>query len=140
MTQVLEKTRPGKTHLSNEDLEYFRNLILNKRTEAEEELENLRDNLKNMQDADDSDQSSNAHHIADIGSDQEEIQMYYQLIERNRAFINQLNRALERIENKTYGICRATGKPIPKGRLEAVPHTRYGIEAKKMGLDKRRMQ
>lgn len=138
MTQVIEKPRLRKTTLTDHELESFKKLILEKRKDAEEELASLRNNLKNMIDADDSDQSSNAHHIADVGSDEGEIQMYYQLIERSRAFINQLNRALERIENKTYGICRATGKPISKGRLKAVPHTRYGIEAKNKGLDKNR--
>ncbi|WP_350356645.1 TraR/DksA family transcriptional regulator [Fodinibius salicampi] len=49
--------------------------------------------------------------------------------------INRLNEALQRIEDGTYGICKATGKPISKGRLEAVPHTRYSIEAKKQGKD-----
>lgn len=136
MAQVIEKTSTRKTHLTDDELNSFKKMLLNKRADVEEEIEYLRTNLENMIDADDNDQSSNAHHIADIGTDQAEIQMYYKLIERSSTYVNQLNRALERIENKTYGICRATGKPIPKGRLEAVPHTRYGIEAKRMGLDK----
>jgi RNA polymerase-binding transcription factor DksA len=60
--------------------------------------------------------------------------MNYQLIERLREYILHINEALERIEKKTYGICLATGKPIARGRLEAVPHTRYSIEAKNKGL------
>jgi len=63
--------------------------------------------------------------------------MYLQ-IERTREYIQHINEALERIEDKTYGICQATGKPISKGRLEAVPHTRYSIEAKNQGLVKDR--
>ena len=57
-------------------------------------------------------------------------------IERLLEFINHLDEALTRIENRTYGICQATGKPIARERLEAVPHTRYSIEAKKQGLAK----
>jgi RNA polymerase-binding transcription factor DksA len=56
------------------------------------------------------------------------------LLERTKKYIEQINEALARIENGTYGICLATGKPISKGRLEAVPHTRYSVAAKKKGL------
>lgn len=123
--------------MSQKELDYFKSLILGKRADAEEELDYLNETLSNMITADDDDQSSNAHHFADVATDESGIQMYYQLIQRTTTYINQLNRALERIENKTYGICRATGLPIPKGRLEAVPHTRYGMEAKMKGLDKK---
>jgi len=75
--------------------------------------------------------------MADVATDEETIQMYYRLISRTESYIRQLDRALARIKNRTYGICRASGKPIPWQRLEAVPHTRYGIEAKLQGLDKK---
>lgn len=121
---------------SRKDLDFFKNLILDKRNEAAEEIEYLQSVLENIRYADDADSSSNAHHIADLGSEEENTALYYGLIQRTRKYIQQLDRALERIENGTYGICRATGKPIPKGRLEAVPHTRYSINAKLKGLDK----
>ena len=56
--------------------------------------------------------------------------MLYLMISRQQKFIGYLDRALRRIENKTYGICKITGKPIPKKRLEAVPHTETTVEAK----------
>ncbi len=136
MEQVTAMPEARKTHLTNRELEYFKSLLLQKREEAQEEMDSLQKSLSNLTDSNDASHSSNAHHMADIASDQETIQMYYRLIDRTRSYINQLNRALERIENKTYGICRATGKPIPKERLEVVPHTRYGVEAKLKGLDK----
>jgi RNA polymerase-binding protein DksA len=76
--------------------------------------------------------------MGDLGSKEESLDLTYRLIQRNRKYINELNRALVRIENGTYGICRATGEPIEKGRLEFAPHTRYTVEAKKKGLDKKR--
>jgi len=126
-----------KTPYSLEELSYFRQLILNKRRDAEEEIVRLQNTINEQRLADEADNSSNAHHIGDMGSEEQELNLNYMLLQRTKAYVNQLNRALVRIENGTYGICRATGNRIPKGRLEIVPHTRYGIEAKKMGLDKR---
>ncbi len=139
MVLTAEKNNTLITPFDAEELNYFKAIILHKREEAEDEMETLQGYLENMKDSDDADSSSNAHHLADVASVEDSIHMYYTLIQRTRNYIKQLNRALERIENGTYGVCRATGKPIPKGRLEAVPHTRYGVEAKKKGLDKIRM-
>jgi len=123
-----------KTPLSNEDLEHFKTLLLEKREEAQEKLDTVWDDQTNLEEADDADYSSLTHHLGDVGSDVQEEEMHYQLIERLREYIQYINEALERIENKTYGICLATGKLISKERLEAVPHTRYSIEAKNKGL------
>ncbi|HKJ31393.1 MAG TPA: TraR/DksA C4-type zinc finger protein, partial [Balneolales bacterium] len=78
----------------------------------------------------DSDESAYSFHIADAGSDMQEREKTYMLIHRTRKFIIYLDEALKRIDNKTYGICKVTGKKISKGRLEAVPHTQLSIEAK----------
>lgn len=123
--------------LSADELNYFKNLILDKRLEALNELVMLQGNLKDMLRADDDDASTMTHHMADTASDQQDIAMTYRLIERTRKFIDQLDKALHRIENGNYGYCRATGKPIEKGRLEFAPHTRYSMEAKRNGLDKK---
>lgn len=141
MEKVLESpvktTNNQNTWFSEDELNYFKNLIVNKRTEAIEEMTLLEMNLREMRDADSDDASSTMHHMADVASDEQGIAMKYRLIERTRAFIKQLDRALERIENGTYGICRVTGKPIEKERLEFAPHTRYSMEAKLKGLDKK---
>lgn len=129
------ETPTVKSPFDQQTLQYFKELLLEKRKEAEDQEEKIESNISNLNEADDADQSSIAHHMGDFGSDIEEKQMNYQLLERTRKFINRLNEALQRIEDGSYGICKATGKPISKGRLEAVPHTRYSIEAKKQGID-----
>lgn len=126
-----------KSNLSDVELAYYEGLILGKRREAQEELDYLVKTLEDIRSADDDDNSSIDHHMSDMGSIEESMDLTNRLIERNIKFINELNRALDRINNGTYGICRATGKPIEKGRLEFAPHTRYSIEAKNSGLDKR---
>lgn len=126
-----------KSNLNDVELAYYEGLILGKRREAQEELDYLVKTLDDIRSADDDDSSSIDHHMGDMGSIEESMDLTNRLIERNIKFINELNRALDRINNGTYGICRATGKPIEKGRLEFAPHTRYSIEAKNSGLDKK---
>ena len=126
-----------KSNLNEAELAYYEGLILGKRKEAQEELDYLMKTLEDIRSADDDDTSSIDHHMSDMGSIEESLDLTNRLIERNIKFINELNRALERINNGTYGICRATGVPIEKGRLEFAPHTRYSIAAKNSGLDKK---
>ncbi len=125
------------TVLNENELAYFEALILRKREEAQKELDYLLNSLEEQRSSEGDDASSIDHHMSDVGSIEESLNLTNRLIERNRKFINELNRALERIENGTYGICRATGKPIERERLEFAPHTRYSIAAKNSGLDKR---
>lgn len=129
-------TDTQKSPLTDEELKYFKEVLLEKREDAEKKLEAIRDAQSNLDEADDADYSSLTHHMADVGSEEQESEMNYLQIERIREYILHINDALERIENKTYGICQATGKPISRERLEAVPHTRYSIEAKQKGLVK----
>lgn len=131
------KPNEFKTVLSEAELAYFEALILQKREDTKKELEYLLSSLEEQRSSDDDDSSSIDHHMSDMGSIEESLDLTNRLIERNLKFINELNRALERIKNGTYGICRATGQPIEKERLEFAPHTRYSIAAKKSGLDKR---
>lgn len=128
------KNHRAKKWMTPEDLAYFRQLLLSKRRQAEGEIEALRESINEGAESDDADISSIAHHAGDIGTEVENTDLNYKLIERERAYIEQINMALERIENGTYGICKATGLPISRGRLEAVPHTRYSINAKELGL------
>lgn len=114
---------------SDEELEYFREIIIKKRNDAEKELESLQSSLRDsMENA--SDESAYSFHMADAGTDAQEREKTYMLYNRTRKFVRYLDDALERIENKTYGVCKVTGKKISKGRLEAVPHTQLSIEAK----------
>lgn len=114
---------------NDEELEYFRNIILNKRKEAQKELDSLQKSLKESMESG-SDESAYSFHMADAGTDAQEREKTYMLFNRTRKFIRYLDDALTRIDNKTYGVCKVTGKKISKGRLEAVPHTQLSIDAK----------
>ncbi len=123
------KTKDRVSPYNDEELEYFRNIIIKKRDEAEQEMESLQNSLReSMENA--SDESAYSFHMADAGTDAQEREKTYMLFNRTRKFIRYLDDALERIDNKTYGVCKVTGKKISKGRLEAVPHTQLSIEAK----------
>lgn len=114
---------------SDEELEYFKEIIIKKRDEAEQELTTLQNLLReSMENA--SDESAYSFHMADAGTDAQEREKTYMLFNRTKKFIRYLDEALKRIDNKTYGVCKVTGKKIAKGRLEAVPHTQLSIEAK----------
>ncbi len=114
---------------SDEELEYFKKIIIKKRDEADQELTTLQNLLReSMENA--SDESAYSFHMADAGTDAQEREKTYMLFNRTKKFIRYLDHALQRIENKTYGVCKVTGKKIAKGRLEAVPHTQLSIEAK----------
>ena len=97
---------------TDEELEYFRGIILKKRDAAEEEFEalqkTLRDNMENS-----SDESAYSFHMADAGTDAQEREKTYMLFNRTRKFIKYLDDAMKRIDNKTYGVCKVTGKKIP---------------------------
>lgn len=122
-----------KEHISpysNEELDYFRELILEKREKAKKELETLRETLDSEMNKS-TNKVTQSSHMADKGSEVQEREKTYMLYNRTRKFIQYLDKALERIDNKTYGICKMTGKKISKGRLEAVPHTQLSIKAKR---------
>jgi len=123
--------KPGErvSPYNDEELDYFRGIILKKRTEAEEDLVMLQKTLREAMD-NPSDDNAYSFHMADAGTDASEREKNYVLLNRTKKFINYLDAALERVNNKTYGVCRVTGKKISQGRLEAVPHTQISIEAK----------
>jgi len=119
-----------KTPFSDEELEHFKNLLLQRRKEAKEEVEQMRQQVDEAREHA-SDDSAYSLHMADAGTDAMEREKLHLMIARQQKYIGYLERALERIENKTYGLCRVTGEPIAKERLEAVPHTEISIEAKR---------
>ncbi len=114
---------------SDKELEHFREIIIKKMEDAQEELDALQRSLReSMENA--SDESAYSYHMADAGTDAQEREKTYMLFNRTKKFLKYLDDALSRIDNKTYGVCKVTGKKISKGRLEAVPHTQLSIEAK----------
>lgn len=119
-----------ETPFSDEELEHFKELLLQRRKEAKEEVERMRAQVEEGR-GEPEVNTVYGLHMAEAGTEANEREKLYLMIARQRKYIGYLDRALERIENKTYGICRVTGEPISKERLEAVPHTEISIEAKK---------
>lgn len=118
-----------RTPFSDEELEHFKELILKRRRAATEDIERMRGQIEEASEQA-SDNTAYSFHMADAGTDAMEREKLYLMIARQQKYIGYLDRALERIENKTYGTCKVTGKPISKERLEAVPHTEISIDAK----------
>ena len=119
-----------KTTYNEKELEEFRALILSKIKSAKEDLDILRAATANDSDNGTED-TSPTFKAFEEGSTTLSKEENIKLAERQAKFIRNLNNALIRIENKTYGICRKTGKLISKDRLRLVPHATLSIEAKK---------
>lgn len=119
---------------SDTDLKEFRDLIIRKLDAAKKELTYLQ-GLITRKDELGGDESENRYMTMEDGSLSMEREQLSQMASRQITFIDHLEKALMRIENKTYGICRVTGKLIDKARLRAVPHATLSIEAK-MGIVK----
>lgn len=120
---------PRKTPFNDEELEYFRQMIEERRRSALEDVERMRAQLEDAREQAEND-TAYSFHMADAGTDAMEREKLYLMIARQQKYVGYLDRALDRIDNKTYGVCKVTGKPIAKERLEAVPHTEISIEAK----------
>ena len=119
----------NRIRYSDRELEEFRDIINQKLKEARKELITLQAAITNANEHG-TDDTANTFKMLEDGSDSLAKEEAGQLAGRQKKFIEQLENALIRIENKTYGICRVTGKLIPKERLRAVPHTTQSIEAK----------
>ena len=115
---------------SDAELQEFKDLILDKLAQAQRDYDLLRSNITNMNDTAD---TSPTFKVLEEGANTLSKESATQLANRQLLFINKLKAALVRIENKTYGICRETGKLIPKERLRAVPHATLSIDAKNRG-------
>lgn len=118
-----------KMRYSDEELEEFREIILKKIEKAEADLAVLKENFANDRN-NGTDDTSPTFKAFEEGSDTMSKEANSQLAARQEKFIRDLHNAMNRIENKTYGICRATGKLIGKERLRLVPHATLSIEAK----------
>jgi RNA polymerase-binding transcription factor DksA len=119
-----------KNRYGDDDLQEFKEIILKKLESAKTELKYLTDQIKH-ENENGTDDTGSAYVTMDDGSATLQKESAGQLASRMQKFIDNLNNALVRIENKSYGICKVTGKLISKERLRAVPHTTQSIEAKK---------
>jgi DnaK suppressor protein len=125
----MKPEQPEKTRYSDSELQEFKSLLLDKVRGAREELNALASSLSNPN-LNGTDDTAGTYKTLEDGSATLEKESINQLAARQKKFIDQLEAALVRIENKTYGICRETGKLIQKERLRAVPHTTLSMEAK----------
>ena len=119
----------ARARYSDSDLQEFRELINEKLEEAAQDLELLRSSLSHSDD-NGTDDTSATFKMMEDGSETLSREETAQLAARQEKFIRNLQNALIRIENKTYGVCRETGKLISKQRLRLVPHATLSIEAK----------
>ena len=118
-----------KTRYSEEELKEFEALIKDKLSTAKDELTMLKQTL-NRSNETGTDSTSGNTKVLEDGADTAEKENLTQLAARQQKFISNLENALVRIKNGTYGVCIDTGKLIQKERLRAVPHTMHSIEAK----------
>ena len=116
---------------SDKDLKEFKEVILTKLKSAKEDLALLKSAYMNNSN-NGTDDTSPTFKAFEEGSETMSKEANVQLAIRQEKFIRDLNNALLRIENKTYGVCRVTGKLINKERLKLVPHATLSIEAKNM--------
>lgn len=118
-----------KTRYSDEELVEFRDLVLEKIRLAQRDYQQMMDVLTNKE-GNGVDDTMPTYKILEEGSMTQTREELTNMAARQQKFIQGLQAALVRIENKTYGVCRVTGKLIPKERLRAVPHATMSIEAK----------
>jgi len=118
-----------RTPFTDDELEEFRQLILKKRRQIVEDIDSMKAQLVNAREQAEND-TAYSFHMADAGTDAMEREKTYLMLAREQKYVGYLDRALERIQNKTYGVCKVTGKPIARERLMVVPHTETSVEGK----------
>ncbi|MCS6990505.1 MAG: TraR/DksA family transcriptional regulator [Chitinophagales bacterium] len=121
----------NRTRYSDKELAEFKKIILEKLEQAKKDLQYLQEQIGQKGDGD-SGISETTFASSDDGSTSMEREYLVQMASRLRKYIDHLDKALVRIENKTYGICRVTGKLIEKERLLAVPHATLSMEGKRL--------
>ena len=120
-----------KVRYSDDELQEFKEVILAKIEQAQKNYERLKNSIM-------VDESNPTFKMMEEGASTLQKEISSQQAERQLDFIRKLQGALVRIENKTYGVCRITGKLIPKERLLAVPHTTLSLEGKEIEAQRRK--
>jgi RNA polymerase-binding protein DksA len=120
------KPRKNQAGLSSKELEHYRDLLLEKRRELVGDMYSMESEA--LRTSGGTNLSSLPLHMADMGTDNYEQEFTLGLVEKDRGLLREINTALAKIQNGTFGICEGTGKPIGKPRLEAQPWARHSIE------------
>jgi DnaK suppressor protein len=127
--QKTSLSRTRKSRLSIASIEHFKQLLLEKRREILKNVNEIEDEALNKSRLDATgDLSSMPIHMADLGTDNFEQEFALGLMDSERKLLHEIDDALQRIDEGTYGICEGTGKSIRKARLEAQPWARYCVE------------
>jgi DnaK suppressor protein len=124
----VEEKKPPRTYLTKKQLEEFRQLLLLKRAELAGDVDHLTSEAFNRKGQGEGEHSAMPIHMADLGSDNWEKEFTLGLIENEQALIREIDAALSRIADKTYGMCLATHQQISLARLRAKPWAKYCIE------------
>lgn len=143
---VVEQTRPAgkhapapvaakpfkmrKTYLTRKELSEFREILLSKRRSLAGDLHGMREETSGQGNS--GNLSSMPTHMADVGTDNFEHEFTLGLLESEQALLREINEAIARIDDSTYGICLGTGEPIPKARLKAKPWAKYTVDYARM--------
>jgi len=129
MEPMKQPARPVRNQagLKSKDLEFFRELLLAKRRELLGDVSSMEEEALRAAGGG-SNLSNLPIHMADMGTDNYEQEFTLNLVQKDRDLLSQINAALAKIRNGTYGVCEGTGKPISRARLEAQPWARYSIE------------
>lgn len=115
-----------KTYLNRKELDEFREMLLAKRRSLMGDLSGMAEQTIGTHET--GNLSSMPTHMADVGTDNFEHEFTLGLLESEQALLREINEALQRIDDKTYGICMGTGEPIPKARLIAKPWAKYTVD------------
>ena len=117
--------------MEREQLDFYRDLLMNERKKVMKIIEGINENLsKNIRDAV-GNVSSYATHLADLGTDSDEREKETYMLDRELRNLKNIDNALKRIHDKTYGVCNYCGEDISSTRLKAVPYTEFCINCKR---------
>lgn len=125
-----------KTKWNKRELAHFRQNIVEKRENLLVEMGELKENTKIANESSTTGDSTYAYHMADAGTDQGEREKAYYWLARENSYMRYLNRALEMLEDGSFGICQTCGSLIKKERLEEVPHTTSCFNCKTKNANK----
>jgi RNA polymerase-binding protein DksA len=127
-----EKNRDAENSPYNEqELEHFNQLLKEEHQQTKEKMDELQASLDDLEQHPEEESSAAAHHPGNVATEEDEREKYLIMLEKEHAKLKEINAALDRMDQGTYGRCQATGKKIQKGRLEAVPYARYSVEAQR---------
>lgn len=124
-----QETPIENSPFNEKELEHFREKLHEEKEQAERTIQELKESLRELNEAQLDEKSSLNDHQGNIGTDELEKETKYTMIEKEKKKIEKIIVALDRIADGNYGICLATGKPIAKERLEAIPYALYTVEA-----------